>query len=555
MLNEQEICATLSKGASGWFVVFEHPVALTSDAKGKLTVRRALGTQDEGEAERLLGELNVVLGDQTYWPPDARARALAEFDERVVQAFYDCMTVDSVDGWAAREELLPLPSKEDGYAKVLLVGTTGAGKTTLVRQLLGTDPNKERFPSTSPNKTTVCDTEIIVGGDDFQAAVSFMGRDQVRRYIADCVLSAVVADLEGKPKDEVVRRLLTDADQQFRLNYTLGSPDLVIDDDPDDLLADEEEEDGNFDDAEITHEQQQQLAERISDFLEEVVNLASDLKKVLVSIAEEVDVDLDGATQRDRAALQELVEEELAKEPRYHELVDEILCEVESRFDGIASGELEFGDDEWPILWMHTSQDRADFIKAVNQFSSNYAPNYGRLLTPLVDGIRVRGPFGADWQNDEFQQIVLLDGQGIGHVAESGSSISTKTTKRFQIADSILLVDNAAQPMQAASMSVLRTVVTSGYASKLIVAFTHMDAVNGDNLLQSNARKAHVLESFTNAAQAIGKEFGRESEYSLDSLKPDRIVYLSRIQATLPDNARGTRNELNRMLRAIEASI
>ncbi len=41
---------------------------------------------------------------------------------------------------------------------MLLLGTTGAGKTTLVRQFLGTDPATERFPSTSTAKTTVADT-------------------------------------------------------------------------------------------------------------------------------------------------------------------------------------------------------------------------------------------------------------------------------------------------------------------------------------------------------------------------------------------------------------
>ena len=45
-----------------------------------------------------------------------------------------------------REEFLPLPSSEAGYRTVMLLGTTGAGKTTLVRQLLGTNPRTERFP-------------------------------------------------------------------------------------------------------------------------------------------------------------------------------------------------------------------------------------------------------------------------------------------------------------------------------------------------------------------------------------------------------------------------
>ncbi len=467
----------------------------------------------------------------------------------------ECRVPEPRDSWIQRERVLPLPSKEEGYARVLLVGTTGGGKTTVVRQLLGTDPNRERFPSTSPNKTTVCDIEIIVGGDDFQAAVSFMSREQARSYISECVLSAVAAALEDKSKEEVVGRLMTDADQQFRLSYILGSPDLVLDDPADESLEDEDEERSSLDEVEITREQQQQLADKISEFLDKVSCLAGDLKDALVSIANDVDVDLDGATQGERAALLELVEEELSKNPGFHELVDEILCEVEARFDWITSGELELGTDEWPILWTHTSQDRAEFIKAVNQFSSNYAPNYGRLLTPLVDGIRVRGPFEAPWQDGDFQKIVLLDGQGIGHVAESGASISTRTTKRFQIADAILLVESATQPMQAASMSVLRTVVTSGYVSKLIMAFTHMDAVNGDNLRGFRGKRAHVLESFNNAAQAIGKDLGREAVYSLDALTADRIVFLSNIQATLPEDARRTRSELNRLLRAIESAI
>ena len=44
-----------------------------------------------------------------------------------------------------------------------------------------------------------------------------------------------------------------------------------------------------------------------------------------------------------------------------------------------------------------TTSDRAAFLRRVNRFSSNFAGFFGELLTPLVNGIRVQGPFTASW--------------------------------------------------------------------------------------------------------------------------------------------------------------
>jgi hypothetical protein len=50
---------------------------------------------------------------------------------------------------------------------------TGAGKTSLLRQLIGSDPDEDRFPSTAPAKTTIADIEVIQDEGDFEAAVTF----------------------------------------------------------------------------------------------------------------------------------------------------------------------------------------------------------------------------------------------------------------------------------------------------------------------------------------------------------------------------------------------
>ncbi len=553
-MSERQYRATLSKGRSGWCVIFRHPVALAADGKQKLRVRRGLGTRDDVEAAALVAQLNEILGDSTFWSLGARTRAAAKFNESIVAAFYDHLAPERRDGWAERERLLPLPTKDEGYAKVQFVGTTGAGKTTVVRQLLGTDPVNERFPSTSAAKTTICDLEIILGRKEFEAAVSFIPREQARNFLMECVSAAVSAHLENSPSSEVIRRFMEHSEQKFRLSYILGSLNVRKTRDEDELSDDDEDEDVDAD-AEVSTEEQEKFAAKLQNFLSQLNSLAGTSKEAFMKAAKEFSIDPYKATPQERDVLQDLVEEELQNQESFHVLVDEILDEVESRFDFITSGELIRSRDGWPTLWTFKSNDRDDFIRAVNRFSSNYAPNFGKLLTPLVEGIRVHGPFAPKWHKGETPRIVLMDGQGIGHTADSTSSVSTAITRRFQIADVIVLVDNAAQPMQAAPVSVLRTLVTSGHESKLVLAFTHFDEVRGDNLLGPKAQKEHVIGSFFNAVQAIGKATGRECEHALKRLHPDRLVFLANIQDQLRDKAKFTRNEFARLLEAIESSI
>ena len=115
-------------------------------------MRRGLGTTEEAEAERLVGEMNTLLTDRTWWNANKRADAERKFSKTIVDAFYDEIQAGREEPEALREELIPLPTADDGYSRVLFVGTTGAGKTSLLRQLIGSDPDKDRFPSTAPRK-------------------------------------------------------------------------------------------------------------------------------------------------------------------------------------------------------------------------------------------------------------------------------------------------------------------------------------------------------------------------------------------------------------------
>src|SRR2546425_5381816 len=225
-MSERIHKATLSQsqGREGWSVIFRHPVLLDrATGKPGRRVRRGLGTKDEKLAGRLIAELNELLADRLFWEPSSRTTALTRFTPLVMDIFYHDMVPETADAFSIREAAIPLPrSSESGYRQVLLLGTTGGGKTTLVRQLIGTDPQSERFPSTSTARTTVADTKIFFSTGPFRAVVTFLPRDEVRDYLEESMAASALAAYQGDPDSEVLRRLLDHVDQRFRLSYVLG---------------------------------------------------------------------------------------------------------------------------------------------------------------------------------------------------------------------------------------------------------------------------------------------------------------------------------------------
>ncbi len=543
-------------------MIFKHPIRSTKDGKPGLRVRRGLGTSNQEEAQKLVDQLNEILSDKKMWSPSERARAEQHYHEKVVSAFYDKIIPEHRDPWEIREKEIPLPSKDDGYVRTLMVGTTGAGKTTVVRQLIGTDPEKERFPSTSSAKTTISNIELITTSEPaYKAVVSFFDKNYVRQHIEECVMAAIMAHLETGDKNEVENKFLVHNEQRFRLSYLLGSTkSLAIsdeDDFTDELIEDDDYEEDleDFDDetSDLSQDEKETLLVTLRRYLSMSTKIAG---KSYKAMADEFEIDLEKATKDEIETLQALIRDELNKQENFHKLVDEIFDDVESKFDSLEFGSLTKDNSRWPSHWVYETEDRKEFIKIINLFSSNYAPNFGRLLTPLVEGVRIAAPFKPPWFKEDDAKLVLMDGEGLGHVADSVSSISTNITKRFQISDAIVLVDNAAQPMLTAPTNVLQTLVSSGHHRKLIVCFTHFDEVKGANIPKVSMRIDHVLDSFDNSVASVGKNLGQRAEKVLKECKPDRIFFFSKIQKKFKAHGKSFNyNEFKKMLKAIAKTI
>ncbi|MCZ6803110.1 MAG: GTPase domain-containing protein [Proteobacteria bacterium] len=552
---------TKSQGRSAWAVSFRHPVVKREgQTSSGIKVRRGLGTSDDNEADKLVDQLNTLLADDSYWSLGQRERAERKFNKVIVDAFYDPMKSEvHFDPWKAREEIIPLPTAEDGYTKILFLGTTGAGKTSLLRQLIGSDPEKDRFPSTSTGKTTISDTEVIIDEGTYKAVVIFFSENIVRTYIQECIEQACLSYWRNEDDERIAKEFLNHKEQRFRLSYILGAwKKLTEVENPEDWSFDEvtQESDAAVSQSSLMIDKVSsdiQIAQQSK--LEEYVKTIKDIARNSITVvAQEWGSNVKLLKGDELDLVLDYFVEILEKQAGFDDLIEDVIEQILLRFENITNGELERKNSRWPERWSFESAERDEFISQVRWFSTNHAASFGLLLTPMVQGIRVKGPFYSDRLVDN-NKLILMDGEGLGHAAESVADVSTRFTTRYKLADVILLIDNAEQPMQAAPLSVLRSVTTSGHQEKLAIAFTHFDQVKGLNLPGFSEKQDHVIASVKGVLNNLRGIVGDVVINSLESRIYNNCYMLGGLDKPSNKIPKGVHAQMNNMINFFRKAI
>jgi hypothetical protein len=539
----------------GWSVTFKHPKRTDSRGRPGLKIRKGLGTQDDAEADRLVSQFNELLADERWWVIDRAKEAEQRFDSMVVSAFFEGMESGKVSSTERREERLPLPEAEEGYSRILLTGTTGAGKTTLLRHIIGSSHREDRFPSTSTARTTTAEIEIITAPGPFEAVVTFMPEHEVRAHVDECLEEACLRAGQSQSDEKIMGALLSHREQRFRLSYVLGGWKQKAND-----VADEDFS-FNEDDpqAEVLPEDESLSAEEVSENYERLERYLTEIKMItqVVSLetAESVGTLEVQENPEDKASWLEIFGEALYEHDEFSRLALDIMEEVEDRFDEITEGSFEKSTTGWPDVWSFQSDDRESFIRQLRWFASNHHAQFGKLLTPLVDGLRAKGPFHPAIAALQIApKLVLLDGEGIGHSAKAASSISTRVTRRFAQTDLILIVDNAEQPMQTAPLELLRSIGSSGYADKLAIAFTHFDLVKGANLGTHQLKCEHILNSVRDAIGTLRQSLGAPVAATLEKQIEIRAFFLGGLDREIDQIPRGFQSQIGALLKVMQES-
>jgi hypothetical protein len=371
----------------------------------------------------------------------------------------------------------------------------------------------------------------------------------VREHLKECLSAAILSAYRKEPDAEVMRRLLNHVHQRFRFNYVLGNGPI--------------KEVSDFDD-DVDNNTESEVSEKLTR-TNEVLSLAlSSVKELALRHGTSLRQELNATEETDQRVLDELFEEDLDNRTRddeaFYRVIDSLMDEIEERFTSlseISDGRLQKTKVGWPLAWSWQSSDRETFIKVMTRFSSNYSPLFGTLLTPLVNGVRIAGPFHPT-AGDLIPKLVLLDGEGLGHTPRSMSTISTALSKKIDTADAVVLVDNAMQPMQAAPVAAMKEIVSAGSAAKLIFAFAQFDRITGDNLPTSSARAQHVLASAENVLAAIGEDLGPFAERALRNRLDTSRVFLSNLNRKLDESSvedQRTIKQLSKLLQMIDSVV
>lgn len=403
-----------------------------------------------------------------------------------------------------REHYVPGPLPCTGYRSVLMLGTTGAGKTTLVRQLIGTDPTVEPFPATATFKTTTAETEILCAPGIYYAVATFSRRDRIQADVMECAIAAGLAIGAGRPIETAQDALRAHLDQRLRLEYVLGPGD----EEPSGWLA---------------------------------TSLATIARVVAAApvgnSCEAIDNELAG---------------HLRQSPAIVELVDDLLELIVGRIQGVVNGRVMWGDDRWPTAWTIASADRADFISAIRRLVGNDRATAGVQLSPLVDGVRVRGPFHPTWVA-EVPYLMLVDTVGLGHTPDTAASLPVSVLDQIDAVDRILLVDDGTHPMQAAPSAALQQLILAGHIRKLVLCFTHLDQVDGPAIRSDDDRRALLRRSVEQVVARIGARLDAATTDAVRRHLDHHVVYLGGMHEVLSIDD-STRTELLGLLELLRTA-
>lgn len=478
-------------GRNSFVISFRHPMKTENGRPGR-KVCKGLGTDDEAKAKQTEEQVNALLGRADLHSMAGREEAARIFDPAVIDIFYADFDPTVTSHRAVREDLLELPPLENSdYVRTLLLGITGAGKTTLLRRLIGSDAEHDRFPSTSVNRTTTCEIEVITGAKDFSAAITFLSRHQTQQEVIESLSAAVIKAIQGGTNQAVATELLEQSDMRFRLKYILGGWD--------DEQADEDDV-FSFD----ALEKQPSKSRRAISRSKFIGTALDKIRAIGAAARKEVESSRGAFSALNGSALDDAMDEaqSIATETDdFLDLVNDVMDEIAERFAGVIGGKPVKSSTGWWDAWTLTmpSQKRDDFISAVRGFCGTAKDQWGGLLTPLVTGIRVRGPFRPEWvPEDEEYRHVFIDTEGLLH-ARMTADVPDELTSLFNDVDNVLLVESAKNALSSpVAGKVFEAMGSAGYTSKFALLFTHMDTVSGDNLTTPASKREHVFGGVRN---------------------------------------------------------
>lgn len=506
--------ARLVEGSkSSYNIEFRHPVLRDNNGKQGRKIRRGLGT-DKQLAETIVSYINEVLKDNTLWSLSEKQYVQEKYGEKVVDIFYDkIIEQTSEESEAIRESIIEIP-KDEEYSVAMFIGGTGAGKTSDIRVILGLDDNENSFPAVSPTRTTTCNSEYIFSpnsSDESECVVTFLNKNQVISLLQESINNGIkrlvleknTNDLNNEKgandlnhvKKKIAADFMSHQENRFRLNYILGQYFETNEKLEKRIKAYEKQNlESDFIDLRLS-------SYKIDGILDNIMKIY-EKTKMLITNSEDEEVE-----KIEQIANCE--ENQIIIDTIFEHIIETINL-IGKRYDKI--GEFKMVRD-WPVYWYGKSSELKELLDVLEYIGGNSSRLFGRLLTPLVDGIRLKSPFKPSCGNVEvIPKLVIIDSEGAGHSGKKITSLPLSITNKFNSVDAIVIVDKADDAMKGISQVILNEVSSRGSQEKIIMLYNRFENIEGDNLFDDEEKKDFIFDIQNNSIKQMKEDFQLSEE-------------------------------------------
>ncbi|NQY86175.1 MAG: AAA family ATPase [Colwellia sp.] len=354
--------------------------------------------------------------------------------------------------------------------KIYLIGCTGAGKTSLVQQIIGS--KKHDFPVTSQRRTTITPTEYLVGKNRaFKTTIILKKEQDVKVEIEDLIQGAILkAKQDNSVIEDVVFELKQSSDARFKLDQMVSNDTFC------------------------------KIAEQIID------TVLPSLKSKNIS------------------------DETLLTEPSVKDtiqlIVKDILVEIETYFNKVCGNGHKLFSEQPIVIEGITNKD--DFLNQTKKFLSH---EFGSISI-LAEYVRVEGDLLAEWLEPSLD-FLLIDGEGIGFsLGEKRDTLSARHYDYFNYCNSIVLVHDVNDPFAAGGHGAIEGLFLNGYQNKFRLVFSKTDKLEqvdqtayfrrNLNNLRNALKKEQIIFSVENKdtykLSALDKNINDESKKSIQNL-------------------------------------
>jgi len=386
-------------------------------------------------------------------------------------------------------KLSPIP---ENIPKVYFLGDTGTGKTTIIRKILETD--EYNFPTTRQRRTTVATTEYVISRNlPYKATIILKTENEIRGYINEILQEGTFKLLNDTTKYENAYKYFRQtSDQRFRLYYILSENEL------------------------------NEIVDKIKIIIPAIKKRFDELQKEFPDRNDEKDI-FDWVFAESKTSIQNI--EDVIFENiniKVAELCDSTEIEVNYKHYQFSSG-------------------KSDFVEKCKKLLSSEKDS----ISPVIEYARIQGNLLARWFPAETE-IVLIDGEGIGHDAREASQLAPRHYDYFYNTDAIVLVEESQKPFVASGKSALKNIFERGYGDKLILAFSKLDEVIPYDI-EKPTRADKIDEVKQGLENVIAALRGEKVEINL---KNDDVVFLSDVDKNSLDSS--TKMGIERIIKKSE---